>query len=513
MSWDYDKAREKPQENWWTACSDLFLMLSVVFLLMYVVSSLRTQTEGISNLVENRKLEMTVQDLREQTRVYNTLKNDYLEKQATEDEKKTYDQLMEKLSLLKDEAAQEKRKLRMQAEENEQKEMALNQYQQIIRNIINANVMAKASIKRRDEKITEKTQQLVQTSEALESTSAELQAKSQALTLTEKNLKQQTETVQALQEAINEKKAQIAANNNAIEAAKGELATKIRELRKQEANSDKLKGKISALKKASDSRIAALEAQNAGAGNALRESSAKMAELEGALKESKGALRAAEGQNQKFKEYIDALKSEKDDIAADLAKSKEQLNEKRKLAQSIKNALAKAGVAGEVNAESGDVIISFGEEYFDTGKSSLKPGMTKILERFFPAYSKALFSNDNIAKKIESVEIIGYSSPTYRGKYVDPQSLTENDRAAVNYNLDLSYHRARSIFKHLTNSNEFNFPYQKQLLPTIKVTGRSYLSENLKGRDLKSGISQAEFCKQFDCKKQQRVIIKFDLKK
>ena len=37
--------------------------------------------------------------------------------------------------------------------ENEKKEMALNKYQQIIRNIINANVLSKSKIKRRDRAI------------------------------------------------------------------------------------------------------------------------------------------------------------------------------------------------------------------------------------------------------------------------------------------------------------------------------------------------------------------------
>ena len=49
---------------------------------------------------------------------------------------------------------EEKIKLREQAHENEKKEQALNKYQQMIRNIINSNMIAKSRIKNRDTMIS-----------------------------------------------------------------------------------------------------------------------------------------------------------------------------------------------------------------------------------------------------------------------------------------------------------------------------------------------------------------------
>jgi hypothetical protein len=110
------------------------------------------------------------------------------------------------------------------------------------------------------------------------------------------------------------------------------------------------------------------------------------------------------------------------------------------------------------------------------------------------------------------VEIVGFSSPTYQGKYVDPSSLDEGARAAVNYNLDLSYRRARSIFQYIFNTDSMSFQHQPELLRLIKVTGRSFLSEDLKGRTLEKGLSRRDFCKQYDCLKSQKVLIKFNIK-
>ena len=50
MSLDYDKIKKKEEANQWTSNSDLFMVLSVVFLLLYVVSSLRNGTEAIEKL-------------------------------------------------------------------------------------------------------------------------------------------------------------------------------------------------------------------------------------------------------------------------------------------------------------------------------------------------------------------------------------------------------------------------------------------------------------------------------
>jgi hypothetical protein len=117
-----------------------------------------------------------------------------------------------------------------------------------------------------------------------------------------------------------------------------------------------------------------------------------------------------------------------------------------------------------------------------------------------------------VAKEISSVEIIGFSSPTYKGRYVDPQSLKDEDKTAISYNLDLSYNRAKSIFSYIFDKQNMVYQHQKELLPLVKVTGRSFLAEEVKGRDIASGLSHNDYCAKYNCEKSQKVIIKFNLK-
>lgn len=139
--------------------------------------------------------------------------------------------------------------------------------------------------------------------------------------------------------------------------------------------------------------------------------------------------------------------------------------------------------------------------------------MRSVLEKAMPAYSASLFDDPKVSSKIQAVEIVGFASPTYKGKFINPKSLDPDDRKAVNYNLDLSYNRARSIFNYVFDKNKMAFKHQKQLLPLVKVTGRSFLSGADDERTPAASAGSAEeFCRKNDCAKLQRVIIKFQLK-
>jgi hypothetical protein len=168
MGFNYDKHKSgEGSDAMWTSYSDLFLGLSIIFLLLYVSASLRQGTDGIRQQMELQRVTKLSEDLKAQNRVYETLKQDYLDKQASTDEQDSYKELMDKLSLLQEEAKDEKNQLRLKAQDNEKKEQALNKYQQMIRNIVNTNLISKSRIKNRDtmienkdEIITEKSNQI-----------------------------------------------------------------------------------------------------------------------------------------------------------------------------------------------------------------------------------------------------------------------------------------------------------------------------------------------------------------
>jgi hypothetical protein len=159
--------------------------------------------------------------------------------------------------------------------------------------------------------------------------------------------------------------------------------------------------------------------------------------------------------------------------------------------------------------KTGEVVLDFGDTYFESDSANLKPRMKDIIERAMPIYSKSLFGNQKVANKISSVEIVGFASPTYKGRYVDPRSNKPDDKAALKYNMDLSYRRANSIFSYLVSNKNNDFKYQQDLLSLMKVSGRSFLEVmKVQGR---SPASAAEFCKVNDCKKAQKVIVRFSM--
>lgn len=632
MSLDYQKLKSKNQDDgsFWTSYSDLFMVLSVVFLLLYVVGSLRTGTSSVQNMIEHQKLKAEAQDYKKQIQAYNALKDDYLDKEASEDEAKMYEELMSKLSLLQDEAHEEKRQLEAEANENEAKARALNQYQQMVRNIVNTNLLSNKKIKFRNEQIVKKNDEIKEMDSTIQVQTQDINQKAQTIAQNRKQIEQQEKEIQEkqavlqqkqqqvsqLESQVNEKAQTIAQNQSKINNLNTDLNQKIKELQKtsESANTSKAdlnrkiaimklqnakkigelqnqtktmqqsveeinrelhnaegqlndaKGKMAqqeALKQKLESEMAAanqahaqkmaemrknfddkmnaergalekqLESEKASAAeklSRLAEFKNKVAGEKAALDKQlaslkdevgkakgeadqlKGALANAQKEHGKYLNAIGQLEKDKAGLSGDLQRAQAVIEAKKKLAKKIADNLAKNGIKAGVDGKTGDVTIQFGDEYFDTGRADLKPNMREVLQKFVPTYSKSLLEDEKVAKEISSVEIIGFSSPTYKGRYVDPQSLDENDRAAVSYNLDLSYNRAKSIFSYIFDKKNMTYTHQKDLLPLVKVTGRSFLAEEVKGRDIASGLDIKDYCAKHNCEKSQKVIIRFNLK-
>ncbi len=552
MGLSYKKNEHGSQDSMWTSYSDLFLGLSIIFLLLYVSASLRQGTDGIMQYAENQELVKKNEDLKQQIQVYENLKQNYMQNQATDEEQATYEMLMDKLTLLQEEAGSEKNELRQKARENEQKEQALNKYQQLVRNIINSNMIAKSRIKNRDVMIDTKEE-----------------------VITEKNVE-----IKGLEKTLTQKRREIEQGEQKISSLEGELESKLKALRNSYKANQMTKKKFEqqqqALQADFEQRIDSLREKNDQASQQLAQVSKQLSSTQSRLSSTEGALAKAGQENQQLarnleqsraqyekevaglkgqfeeqkakdqKAFQDALKRERlsgdakaareaqfradsdrkakelegqiaslgqkyNAVKGDLAKATERLEAQRKLADRIKKTFAKNGVHADVDPESGDVVLSFGDQYFDTGQAALKPQMRKILEQAMPLYSQSLFADPKVSEKIQSVEIVGFASPTFKGKFVDPNSLKPADRQAVNYNLDLSYNRARSIFNHVFDKEKMSFDHQERLLPLVKVTGRSFLSHE-KGKNFQGPGKGEDFCRKNDCAKLQRVIIKFTLK-
>jgi chromosome segregation ATPase len=574
---NYDKIKSKIEHggNAWTSYSDLFLVLSVIFLLLYVVSSLRTSTATIVTAQAYRKTleENTV--LRKQIEAYEVTKDEYMQRGASPEQLQMYQQMTKRLDLLSAETKEERENLEAHTRDLNEKEKALNQYQQMMKSMINANMIAQGRMHLRDLKLEEKEQRLEEKDRSISALSQSLADK-------------QTE--------LANKENEIAQNNAQIDSIRDKLAQSIKEInyayRSKKKSQEAMQKEVERLKADSDTKIAALNAKNAEEAKALKSTQenleAKNRELEGAIgslrekekqigeavekarAEREAGTAAIKLQRERFERELaserlsaeEKLRREREFLAkakaesaanderfkhaqADLDGTRKNLHamessyqkslgslakanatlkkdlketlakqaERRLLAQRIASSLAKAGINAVVDRESGEVTVQFLEEYFEYGRTELKPKMAAQLEKFFPAYASALFQGDGSSTHIANVDIVGFASPTFRGKFVDPESLTSGDREAVNFNMDLSYQRAKSIFAFVFDTSRLQFAHQKDLLPLVRVTGRSYLAERKAGPARVPASSAAQdYCQAHDCQKSQRVIIKFNLK-
>ncbi len=570
MSFDYDEIKNKQESGThWATYSDLFMVLSLIFLLLYVVASLRTGTSNLQNEAKYQEIERERDDLRQQIKVYNTLKDDYLQTGATDDERQIYEELMSQLVLLKGKARQEKEELRKVAIENEKKEVALNKYQQIVRNIVNTNIVSSARIKRRDmtieksdreikdleSEVIKKHKEIGQGQRKIRNLDRKLTHQVAVLRqsynknrISKKKMKQRIARlrkenklkVKALKEAntkaameIEKSQKIIARASEDLEQAQSTIAMQESDIQRLSLEKQKVTRKISNLRNDFNKKIQeekeAFQKQLKVQKISAEAKAEKRARFLDQLKVKEKALAAQiqemESQVQDVQKKLDKTQEEKVELAeknrelsedtkqlsTDLKEMEKVARTKRELIKKLKKNLKKAGLKAVVDKK-GDVVIQFGDEYFDTGQANIKPGMQKILKRFIPNYAFSLFSDPEIANQIRSVEIVGYASPTYKGRYVNPVSLKADNREAVNYNLDLSYYRARSIFDFIFDTKKMKYTNQSRLLSMVKVTGRSFLAEGADKRIVNS-ISHKEYCKKYDCRKSQRVVIRFNMNK
>ncbi|MGE0528804.1 MAG: microtubule-binding protein [Bdellovibrionales bacterium] len=553
MSFDYNKNKNThSSDSFWTSYSDLFLGLSTIFLLLYVTASLRTGTDAIRSQVDNQKLSMKVEELQNQLKMYEAVKTDYLEKEASKDEAQEYNELMDKLTLLQEEAKSDQERLAREALENEQKAKALNKYQQMVRNIINANKVAKtkliarkeiiaeqdttidvqrqnintleADIAEKKRRIEEGERQIAQVHEALESKKEQLLKAYKANQITKQMYEQKTQQLQEtndrkirdLQMTNQEYAQQMDQLTGKLSSTQAELDAKSKLAQSLQRKADNLKANLSRTAQEAQGlrgQIAALRdgfAQEQARERAAFEAELKKGQLEAAERSRReAAFKAAAAAKEKaMNDKIAGLQGQLQDTEGALAKAKEEIDARRQVAQEIKKGFAAAGVKADVDMQTGEVVLDFGDAYFDSDSANLKAEMKRVIERAIPIYSRSLFGNPKVARKVSSVEVVGFASPTYQGRYVDPNSDRPEDKAAMKYNMDLSYRRANSIFSYLLE-NAKEFKHQKNLMSLMKVSGRSFLEVmNVKDR---GPATAAEFCKVNDCKKAQRVIVRFSM--
>ncbi len=270
------------------------------------------------------------------------------------------------------------------------------------------------------------------------------------------------------------------------------------------------KDKIAGLEEGYTKQLGELEDKYQGLQDRYEGNLDEVAKLGSAL----GAARRSQKKSAEDMGKVQGQLAEKDRELAgkdrELEEALELAKRRQDLAKNIQDNFRQHGIVAEVDAKTGDVILDFGDDYFESDSYQLKSGMEHTIRKAIPVYAESLFADESLTSKISSVEIIGFASATYAGKPVDPRNLSRKNRKAVNYNLDLSYKRARSIFRYAFDIDNFRFDYQDKMLPLLNVTGRSFFSEDI-DPSITGNLTIDEFCGQYNCNKSQRVIIKFGL--
>ena len=572
MSLNYDHIAKKSNEenNFWTSNAELATVLSILFLFLYAISILRTTTMSVQQAQMTQEKLAEMEQLKEQIHTYEILKEGYIKKGATPKEREFYEKVMSQMKLLEDTAKSEKEAAMAKMEENAEKERGLSQYQQVIKNIINANVIAQSKLKKKEKIIAEKAQDIRELSSLVKNKEKELSSNNAqifaiqnkleksineikyAYRSKERSKKKAEEEIAKLRDESNTQVGALQRQNVAVarqlNSAKGMIVEQSQEIQRKntqvaqleqeknralgdlERKSTGYQRAISELESAHQQRLAnekaaferGLAAEKLSGASALEREKAYRGSVEAAKGEYEGKLRNLEGQlagtqnairqqETQYKQALGKLSSEKGGLEKELGELKAREDDRRKLAADLKANFARAGIDVDINARTGEVIVHFGGEYFEYGSANLKGGMQAVLQRALPVYADTLFKDPVVSKRISSVEIVGFASPTYAGKYVNPRDLSSNARQAVNYNMDLSYRRAKSIFEYVFDTKRMNYPHQNELFRLTKVSGHSYLrSQEAADPKVTRDLSDAEYCEKYDCSKSQKVLIKFN---
>ena len=371
----------------------------------------------------------------------------------TETQKREYEELRQGLAQLQDDARQARLEQERLAKLAEEKENALVKYQDSVKTMAVIQARANEELKLKEEKLLSATEEV----------------------------KEQNRTIASLETDLSEKTQEVTRREDEI----AKIQNRVKELSSKATLARKQSQELEALKSELETREAELV-------------TAKTAEAELA------------------KEKEELAKSKDEEISELQEKYKKATAGLRKeIAGSLASQLKARGIQATVDKSTGDVTVKFANAYFDYNSSTLKDEMKKELESFIPIYAKSLFGNKRHADAISSIEIVGSASPSFNGKYINPRAVaSEAEKSALNYNLDLSYRRAKKIFEHTFFAKDFKFQYREEMMPLVKVTGTGYLQalEDLKELPKEEQSKENGFCGQYNCQAYQKVTLKFNLK-
>lgn len=498
------KKKKKESNIDFGSYSDLFMVMSFVFLFMYVVSTINT---GITVIQERHRSQSERKRLETTVAKYERK----IDTELNEEQKKEYDHLTAGLLKLKEDAKIAREYQEKMAQLAIQKEKELDEYQETINAMMIDKLKSRESIQEKDKiitKVTTESENVIKNQErAIASLKEDLEVKTHILDEKTAEIKKRTLEVETIEKRVIELRTkEVLAKNQAKELQ--ELSNVLTKKELELANAKKMQ---TSLQNEKDSVVENSKAQLQKI-QQERDSQARNAHAEFARLNDEKASIKAQGQAD-----LEQFKKEKDLELAGLKTKYLKATEglRKEIAVSLAGKLSDSGLSASVNPSTGDVTVHFKNAYYDYNSSVLKEAMKEELKVFIPLYAKSLFENKKYASSISSVEIIGSASPSFKGKYVNPRSMASADeKQAMNYNMDLSYRRAKGIFEYTFLTNELAFEHKDEILHLIKVSGTGYLQamDELVSLPEASQDQKKGFCGTYNCEVFQKVTLRFNLK-
>ncbi|MDD0852219.1 hypothetical protein HBN50_03880 [Halobacteriovorax sp. GB3] len=539
--------------------SDLFVAISFVFLFLFIVANIQNslhqimgsiqreqekelQKKEVANLEAKQQKQLTelIQKYERIIATYQTEKEDYINNRASKSELAVYQQALSKLKLIEQEKKQKKEEYEKLSKSFATKEAEYQNFAETLNSIINANMAIKGQIAKtvhEKEKLEKNLNQYKQSFKKKTLAEFDQDYKTRVADIEKKlnaKFNQETENVKkqfkkrlktSLSKVKSDHVKEISLIQNKIKKEKQKIvASYTDQLSSLEAEKIKLKKsfekQVNSIKNQNERKIASLESEHleeyekqVQMTNSEKE---KIANLE---KEFEQRFEELKGQKEALKKKQEFLVAKNDQQAKEFHEALEFSKvDQKKAIQDISKVLSDAFKANNIDAivdgKTGEVSLNFDEAYFEMGSHKLNKAMKDKISKVIPTYARALFDNPAIITRIGNFEIVGFSSPVFGKKFVNPKELSAKNYWPLNYNMDLSYKRARSVFKYVFNPYEVkDFDKKQEMFQMTKVSGRSYLEGRVPAQlSKKKKLSWKKYCEKYNCKGQQKVVIKFNLK-
>ncbi|WP_372655455.1 hypothetical protein [Halobacteriovorax sp.] len=210
---------------------------------------------------------------------------------------------------------------------------------------------------------------------------------------------------------------------------------------------------------------------------------------------------------EEYSQHINLLKEK---YVAALKRKDSTSNASRMPASVIesKETISKSNLGYLIEIDPSHLKLILDEKFFFTsGQTNLDQNSRIKLQSIMSAYSKEIFTNEELRDRVQNIHVIGHSSPRYKGQPLKPIEATKE---AYQANMEVSLHRAKSIVKAIISEN-LELPYKNEIRSKLVVSGKSFSEPIPLGRNLAS--NQDGRCGDYDCEASQRVEVIFELQK